>query len=1658
MNNRRGLKYFVCVLVLAMAGLMPGNGPLQAQGSGYDYMNGWYNFNQNYIKVLLSKNGAYRVSLADLTAAGVSNLGSLNPDNLQVFYRGEEVPAYVEKNGTELSFFEFYGKKNDGHIDSLMYRSPYAPFRFDPGQQPNNFTSFFSDTSAYFVTWDATPTVRYEGIHPTNYNAYTPLPWWRYRILSDFAASLIYFQGGGGATEVAHVLNPDYITGEGYLAREYETGDLIDRMATQVPTPGYANSGNPSRIVARVVGTTTSTEHITAIDVLAQDRYLDTTQGINIKTHAFDFPLALPGTTLVRFHAYGNGSKPDKQRVAWHYIEYDRSFDLDGDSTALLREFNHSDTTLLRFTDVTVSSEAWLFDPANNRRITATVSNDTLMFLVPGAPGERNLFMYTDNALLKPGINPRPSLSNLSDVNSGAEYVIITHRRFTNSAQRYANYRDTTTINPYSTKVVYVDEIMDEFGYGSFTSWAIKNFCKYALDNWAITPRYFLLWGKGRTVHKQSAAVDYVPSFGNPANDYEFVSNFDRVDVDYAPQAAIGRVSIYNDSEGLTYLAKVDEYEHLAYDGWMKKAIMIGGGKNGTEQDRIRNALVASFKPKLENDPLGAEVFYFQTTGNGITSNTTKTSAEVINEGVGIINFFGHSGTNIFDVDILEANRYTNYSKYPFMLAFGCYGGNFLESSQSFGERFILEPGRGSIGYLANSTAGFLQQLSDYGNTFYTVGTGDLYGQPVGDVIKETVERYATDFNGYSNLLVSNHCKQINLQGDPAVVIRFPTKPDLSIAASDIFFSPENVTAQDDNYVLNVVAHNEGRTFQDSFYLQIRHRPPNGQAEIIYQQAKFASFPNMDTLAFPIENSLGNLLAGLNQFEIYVDARDSLDEYFETNNTVTINPIIQGNIPAILYPYEYAIVDKANLTLSASTYIMTTNPSLNYQFEIDTVHTFSSGFKKVSPVVNGTTNIAGWDLPFALTPGQVYYWRVRLADIYPVLWNTSSFRYVPGKTGWSQSRTPQFAKDETEQVTLDQVSREWAFDTWSRQLHAYIETVLGANGLPVYFFGPYNSDGIPGNGVMYTAIGHRDLVPSVLGTQFGDWRFLQAPSSVDNKVLDDLIAAILATPDRDYFLLVTAVNPRFDLWSEAQKRSLEKIGVRYEQIKDIGSGKRAVIFGRKGDAPGTAVVILEPNLPLGNQPPRHDLLTEVSTNYQSGTISSTLIGPTNHWEEMLFSWRPSESFSKDSLPVDITGFTPAEVGTSIGTGYEAGTHSLTSVDADAQPYMRLQGNPKDANTLTAPQLDIWEVYYTPVGDAIADPAGTLVVPDTIQEGEIVTLTLTARNGSEYDLDSILVRYSILRGDRSSVVLGEERYAPIPGKSSNDVTFRFHSANKNLLEGNSTLIVELNPDFDQPEQYQFNNFYFHPIYVKLDHIGPILDVTVDGKHLMDGDIIAPDPEIVVQLNDENAYLPVSISDSTYRIWFGNERTHTLNPELIISGNSKIESIPGQLPENKARLVFRPGTLDDGEYTLAVQGYDFKGNEASDEVYKIHFKVVNEKSISDVLPYPNPFSTSTRFVYTLTGGEKPFRFDIEIFTITGRLVKTIDLLAEGDVNFGYNITDYAWDGTDEYGDILANGVYVYRVNVKFEDRFGVTHRDEGLPENVIKNGFGKMYIMR
>ena len=89
---------------------------------------------------------------------------------------------------------------------------------------------------------------------------------------------------------------------------------------------------------------------------------------------------------------------------------------------------------------------------------------------------------------------------------------------------------------------------------------------------------------------------------------------------------------------------------------------------------------------------------------------------------------------------------------------------------------------------------------------------------------------------------------------------------------------------------------------------------------------------------------------------------------------------------------------------------------------------------------------------------------------------------------------------------------------------------------------------------------------------------------------------------------------------------------------------------------------------------------------------------------------------------------------------------------------------------------------------------------------------------------------------------------------------------------------------------------------------------------------------------------------------------------------------------------------------------------------------ELALTHVLNYPNPFTTRTQFFFENNQCCQQLNVSIQIYTISGKIVKTI---TQTITNEGFRSNGIGWDGKDEYGDKLAKGVYIYKLSVSGND---------------------------
>jgi hypothetical protein len=528
-------------------------------------------------------------------------------------------------------------------------------------------------------------------------------------------------------------------------------------------------------------------------------------------------------------------------------------------------------------------------------------------------------------------------------------------------------------------------------------------------------------------------------------------------------------------------------------------------------------------------------------------------------------------------------------------------------------------------------------------------------------------------------------------------------------------------------------------------------------------------------------------------------------------------------------------------------------------------------------------------------------------------------------------------------------------------------------------------------------------------------------------------------------------NHNAPLFNEELLQAFESIGS--GQIRNLPNNMPYLIWGQKGQPAGMANEAIGQTITSLIQ-----IEDQFETNWNQGFILSEPIGPASSWESIHWRQQSLESPNTDIVSLDVYGMQPGGQPVELINNIPATQTDLydlgQTINAQQYPILQFKVNMADDVNRTPAQMKRWQALYQGIPEAAIDPARHFVfVADTLQEGQELIFSTAITNISTYDMDSLLVRYWIVDENRQLHYIPYPRQAPLLAGQSLIDTVRYSTRG---LPGKNTLWIEVNPDKDQLEQYHFNNIGNIPFFVKRDQSNPLLDVTFDGTRILDGEIVSAKPLIRISLNDENQFLLLN-DTSLIKVYLQTPQQPELKRVFFVEGGQeKMRFFPASLPENACMVEFQPEFMVDGTYRMRVQATDKSLNESGQQDYTVSFEVVNKSTITEVLNWPNPFTTATHFVFTLTGSELPSFFMIQIMTVTGKVVKEIDMNELGPLRIGRNITQYAWDGTDQYGDRLANGVYLYRIITSLNGQS--IELSPTAASRFFHKEMGKMYLIR
>ncbi|HEY8658235.1 MAG TPA: C25 family cysteine peptidase [Hanamia sp.] len=1679
---------------------------ISAVGYSQPYSNSWIDYNKTYYKFTLAQNGLCHIPQSTLNALG---LGNIPAEQFQLWRNGEEVTLYTSSPTGPLSpsgYIEFWGRMNDGKIDTKLY--------LNPDYQLSDHYSLQTDTVAYFLT-----------VNPSGSNLrYTDSP---NNVAGNTLAPELYFMnikgnyfknklnpGKANVVTSSYVYSAAYDIGEGWTSNDVYPNRPLPAGFTNLNL--YKNGPNAT-LNFSAVGNAYNSRNLrikifnTVIDDEPMPWFTYIKKQINnisisLFTNLTNVPISFENTST---------EVTDRYVVSKVELTYPSTFNFNNQTNfyfelpatsvgnyLVIDNFNYGNTPPV------------LFDITSNKRYIGDIASTPgkVKFALPPSSIAQRKFQLSSAAASV--INNITSLQQRNFINYGiaanqGNYLIISNSALFNSTagvnnvDLYRLYRSSAAGGGFNAKVINIDELVDQFAYGiKKHPSAIKDFLQYAKNTFAVTPQYVFLIGKGITydqyiTNQNSQYADklnLVPTFGSPASDVLLSSPYGSI----VPSIPIGRLSAVSGDEVGNYLQKMKEYElaenstnqTLADKLWMKNVVHIAGGREVSEND-LFSFYLNQYQGIIEDTLYGAHVETFSKSSNSAVQLISgQRINDLFNEGISLLTYFGHSSANVLEFNLSDPSVYNNQGRYPFFLVSGCSVGNnyiydtlrIIQNNLTISENFVLSKEKGSIGFLADTHLGIPPFLNDYDTQIYNQLGVSNYGNSIGNDMKNTI-RNLGGANPSLDFLPRIHLEELALHGDPAVVVNPHAKPDYVIEDQQVKINPAFISISEPYFILDAKTYNIGKAIKDSIIFEVKRTYPNGSTQVLLRKRiRGVAYADSIEMKIPIISTRDK---GLNKITVTIDADKEVSELSESNNSITKEFYIYEDEARPAYPYNFAIINVANQKLIAST-ANAFSDLKDYVMEIDTTQLFNSPLK-VTRTVNVPGGIMEFDPGFSYADSTVYYWRVApkplsgLPEDYH--WNYSSFIYIANSSiGSNQSHYYQQLYSDTSNISLDS-SRQWKYSnvvnffeaknavypTGSTQGSDFAVGVNGTN-----FTIAICPNGLT-NTIIFNVIDPVNLKPwlNVMGGPgLSGSLSICSPDRLPNFAynISDLnkrkVAMNFLDSIPDNFIVVarnvTGPDSSSTVFADKWQADTAYLGSGISLYNTLKSQGFVLIdsFYR----PRSFIFMYQKNNPdfipgfifSKGISDKIDLTHNFITPDTLGFITSPKFGPATLWKEMHWRGKSLEPNSSDNPSVQIIGIDSSGNSTTLmNVDKTQQDVDISSISAAKYPYLQLKMRNMDSITMTPYQLTYWRLNYNPAPEGAIAPNLFFTTKDTLNQGEILHFGIAFKNISLQAFDSIKVKISIIDNNNVTHFLTIPRQKPLI--NGDTITLKFDINTKDY-PGANTLYVDFNPDNDQPEQYHFNNFLYRNFYVNADKYNPLLDVTFDGVHILNRDIVSARPHILIKLKDENKFLALNdtsllkvqlrFPDGSLKVYNFDNDTMRFTPANLATG------------ENTATIDFSPLLSgNDDEYELIVTGKDVNGNKAGDLDYHITFRVISKPMISNLMNYPNPFTTSTAFVFTVTGSVVPQNIRIQILTVTGKVIREITKDELGPLHIGRNITEFRWDGTDMYGQKVANGVYLYHVltnlNGKSLDKF----TDDGdNTDKYFTKGYGKMYFMR
>jgi len=434
-------------------------------------------------------------------------------------------------------------------------------------------------------------------------------------------------------------------------------------------------------------------------------------------------------------------------------------------------------------------------------------------------------------------INPETvENSNLRGIQEGAKFIIIAPKDFMDAAENLKSYRENNARLPISTIIVDVEDIFNEFGGGLLDVSAMRDFIKYAYDNWQIKPEYVLLFGKGTYNYKSTEGFgdNFIPTWQSQeslilvygGDSYTSDDFFARVDdTDFKPDVAMGRITASSVNQANSYVEKIIRYEQSSDKGaWRNLITLVAdddkkstGSDPHAEHTRPSEHLANEIIPKsFDLKKIYLADYPAVVTGSGRRKpGVNEDIVEALNNGTLLVNYIGHGNPELWahehvfersvEIPQLENDRYF------FLCAATCdYGYYDIPNFQSAAEDMIFLPNAGAIASFNSARLVFSGANHQLNYTFFE----DLLSSerdslnltiPLGLAVFKTKQDH-NNVNG----------RKFHLLGDPTLRLLVPQYPgDIDSINGQLLVNDIQVKALSNTVISGKVLNENNQKWED---------------------------------------------------------------------------------------------------------------------------------------------------------------------------------------------------------------------------------------------------------------------------------------------------------------------------------------------------------------------------------------------------------------------------------------------------------------------------------------------------------------------------------------------------------------------------------------------------------------------------------------------------------------------------------------------------------------------------------------------------------------------------------------------------------------------------------------------------------------------------